>query len=515
VNALVLPLLIPFGTALALALLRGHHAAERAVALASTAGLTVFAAWLLATVDAEGPAAMYFGGWAAPFGVVFVAARRSALFLLVSQLVATVVLTYSLFTLDRHRQDHFFHPLFQFVLLGVNWSFLSGDLFNLFVAFEVMLIGAYGAMSVGGGKAQVRETMKYLAMNSIGSTCFLVGIGIVYAITGTLNMADLAVRSAELEGTAAAVLTAGSMFLLAVFAMKAAAFPLMFWLPDSYPVIPPGVIGYFGGLLTKVGIYSLLRMFVLVLRQPGHEFALDVLLFLSGFTMFFGVLGAMCQWEIRRLLSWHIVSQVGYMIMGIGMATTGRVAELALAGTILHVVHNMIVKSSLFLVGGIAERVAGSQSLKKLGGLLDLSPVLAGLFLVAALSLAGLPPFSGFVSKVALLQAALVGEHWVVATVSVVTSFFTLYSMSKIWTYGFWGSAPDRLQDAPAAGQGGLLAPVAILAVLSIGIGLAAGPALRLATDAARDLRDPTAYVAAVLPGLAAPRLAALPGGQP
>ncbi|HYB97645.1 MAG TPA: proton-conducting transporter membrane subunit [Candidatus Limnocylindrales bacterium] len=497
-NELILPLLVPFVTALVLALLRGHHALERVLAILSTGGLALFAAWLLVTVDRSGPAAMFVGGWPAPYGIVFVADRLSALFLFVSLAVATAVLVYSLFSLDELRQNHFFHPFFQFTLLGVNWAFLTGDLFNLFVAYEVMLIGSYGAMSVGGTRDQVRETMKYLAINSIGSACFVIGIGLVYATTSALNMADIAVRSQELAGPQAAVLTAGSMFLLIVFLMKAAAFPVTFWLPDSYPVVPPGVIGYFGGLLTKVGVYSLLRVFVLVLRQPGHELALEILLFLSGLTMFLGVVGAMCQWEMRRLLSWHIISQVGYMIMGIGMAVTGRVAELALAGTILHVVHNMLVKSSLFLVGGILERIAGSQRLLKLGGLLDAAPWAAATFLLAALSLAGIPPFSGFLSKVVLLQAGVAGNHWVVVSVSVLTSFLTLYSMAKIWTWAFWRGDPGELPRSRAPWP--MLPPVLALVLLSVAIGVGATPALRFAGGAARDLLDSTAYVNAVFP---------------
>jgi len=386
----------------------------------------------------------------------------------------------------------------------VNWSFLTGDLFNLFVAYEVMLIGSYGAMSVGATKPQLRETMKYLAINSIGSTLFVVGCGLVYATVGTLNMADLAQRTAALEGDAAALVTAVSMFLLTVFALKAAAFPLFMWLPDSYPVIPTGLIGYFGGLLTKVGVYSLLRMF-LMFRQPGSELASDVLLFLSGFTMFLGVVGAMCQWEIRRLLSWHIISQVGYMIMGIGLARNATIATAAIAGTILHVVHNMIVKSCLFLIGGIGERITGTQQLKKMGGVIDLAPGVAGLFLVAAFSLAGIPPLSGFVSKLVLVRAGLAGGNWVVVAISIVTSFLTLYSMAKIWTYGFWRDPPCEAARAPYRA---LVGPAAVLVLVSVAYGLAAGPVVRFAEDAAAELTDPKGYIVAVLgsgPGGGAP----------
>ena len=262
--------------------------------------------------------------------------------------------------------------------------------------------------------------------------------------------------------------------------------------------MPVGLNGYFAGLLTKVGVYSLLRCFVMVFRQAGHELALEVILVLSGFTMLLGVLGALCQWEVRRILSWHIISQVGYMVMGIGLAGNPQVATIAIAGTIFYVVHHIIVKSSLFLVGGIAERVSGSQQLKTMGGILALAPGVAALFLVAGMSLAGMPPFSGFLSKLVLLRAGLAGGHWVIVGVSLVTSFLTLYSMAKIWTYAFWGR-PSR--DEPAAGYRPLLAPTAVLVMLTIAIGVSAEPVLRLAVDAGRELTDPRAYVVAVLGG--------------
>ena len=496
-RALILPVLVPFLTAVLLALLNGRPRLERAVNLVSCVGLTVFVFWLLVWVDSTEIRVMVVGGWLAPWGIAFVADRLSCIMLCLSMSVGTIVLVYTFFTVEPLQERYFFHPLFQVLLLGVNWSFVTGDLFNLFVAYEVMLIGSYGLMMVGATRQQVRQTMKYVAINSVGSTLFVVGCGLVYATLGTLNMADMAVRSAELEGAQAGLVTAVSMLLLVVFALKAAAFPFFFWLPDSYPIVPPGVNGYFAGLLTKVGVYSLLRVFVLCFRQPGAELALEVILVLSAFTMLLGVLGAMCQWEIRKILSWHIISQVGYMVMGIGLASSGAgVAEMAVAGTIFYVVHHIIVKSSLFLIGGIAGRVAGSQELQKMGGVLDVAPGVAALFLVAAFSLAGMPPFSGFLAKLVLVRAGLAGGHELMVLVSLVTSLLTLFSMSKIWMYAFW-RAPEQAEAR--ASYRGMIAPTALLVGFTIFLGIAAQPFMRLSTDAARDLLDPRAYAAAVL----------------
>ncbi len=497
-NSLIVPLLVPFVAALVLALLNGWSRLERAIAVLATVGLTAWAFWLLWLVDTHGIQATVIGGWRAPWGVAFVADRLSAIMLCLSMTVGSVVTVYTLWTVTEQQQRYFFYPLMQLTLLGVNWSFMTGDVFNLFVAYEVMLMASYGMMMVGASKAQVRQTFMYIGINAIGSTLFVVACGVIYATTGTLNMADLAVRTEALVGARAAMVTAGSMLLLVVFLLKSATFPLIYWLPDSYPVVPAGVNGYFAGLLTKVGVYSLLRVFVMLFRQEGADFALDVILLLSGFTMLLGVLGAMCQWEIRRILSWHIISQVGYMVMGIGLAGSAdpRVVDLAIAGTIFYVVHHIVVKSCLFLVGGIAERVSGSQSLEKMGGVLTIAPGVAGLFLVAALSLAGMPPFSGFLSKLVLLRAGLTGGNVVVVAVSIATSFLTLYSMTKIWTHAFWGE-PRR--ERAVARYRPLMAPTAVLVVFTIVMGVWGQPFLALAARAAGSLSDPREYIAAVM----------------
>jgi multicomponent Na+:H+ antiporter subunit D len=437
------------------------------------------------------------GGYLAPYGIAFVADRLACIMLCLSMTVATVVLAYTCFTVTAAQQRHFFFPFFHLLLLGVNWSFVTGDLFNLFVAYEVMLIGSYGAMMVGGTRQQVRQTMMYVALNLVGGALFVVGIALIYALVGTLNMADLAARTATLGGARAATVTAASMVLLLVFALKAATFPVFFWLPDSYPIVPAGVNGYFAGLLTKVGVYSLLRVFVMVFRQDGHALATDVLLVLSGFTMLLGVLGALCQWEMRRILSWHIISQVGYMVMGIGLAADPAIALLAVAATIFYVVHHIIVKASLFLVAGIAEQVTGTSKLQAMGGVLSAAPAVAGLFLVAALSLAGMPPFSGFLAKFVVLRAGLAGGQFAIVAVAVATSFLTLLSMMKIWTYAFWG--PARRAGAAPGGWYGPAAATAVLVVATVLLGLGAQPVLRLANDAAAEIVTPTAYIRAVL----------------
>lgn len=495
-RSLILVLLIPFATAVVLALLHGRPRAERVVNVASCLGLTGYVVWLLAYVDAHGIQAISLAGYAAPFGIALVADRLACIMLCLSMGVGTLALLSSLPTLRADQERSFFHPLFQILLLGVNWAFVTGDLFNLFVAYEVMLVGSYGVMMVGATRAQVRQTMMYIAINLLGGALFVLGFALVYALVGTLNFADIAQRTAELTGPRAAAVTVVSIVLLIVFALKSAAFPVFFWLPDAYPVIPAGVNGYFAGLLTKVGIYSLLRVFVTVFQQEGQELPLQILLVLSGFTMLLGVLGALAQWDIRRVLSWHIISQVGYMVMGIGLAASAGLAPLAVAATIFYVTHHIIVKSSLFMLAGAAERVTGAQALKAMGGVVAVAPGAAALFLIAAFSLAGMPPFSGFLSKVLLMRVGLFGAHWWIVAIAVATSFFTLLSMLKIWSYAYWGKPP---QGAPRASWRPVAAPAAVLVLATVVLGLWAQPLLRLADDAARDVVYPAAYIEAVL----------------
>jgi multicomponent Na+:H+ antiporter subunit D len=496
VNALAAVLIVPFVAAMVLALLNERPRLARAVNVGTCVGLTAYVFWLLGVVDQHGVQVSRIAGYQPPYGIPLVADRLACIMLCLSMLVATVALLGSLPTVTARQERSFFHALFQVLILGVNWAFVTGDLFNLFVAYEVMLVGSYGCMMVGAERAQVRETLMYVALNLVGGALFVVGLGLVYALTGTLNMADLAERTAALTGTRAALLTAASMVLLLVFALKAAAFPLFFWLPDSYPIVPMGLSGYFAGLLTKVGVYSLLRVFVMVFRQPGHEVATELLAVLAGCTMVLGVLGALCQWDIRRVLSWHIISQVGYMVMGIGLVSDARFAVAAVAATIFYVVHHIIVKSSLFLLAAAAEVVAGSRKLRGMGGVVVLAPALGVLFLVAALSLAGLPPFSGFLSKLVLVRVGLLEARWGLVACAIVTSFLTLLSMLKIWTYAFWG-APRA--HAARGRWHEIAAPAAVLVAATVLLGVWPGPALRLAQDAATDVVAPAAYVDAVL----------------
>ena len=313
---------------------------------------------------------------------------------------------YSLGSIDEAREAHGYHPLFHVLLMGVSMAFLTGDLFNLYVAFEVMLMASFVLLSLGGERAQLEGAVKYVTLNLLSSAVFLAAVGVLYGVAGTLNLADLAL--AVQRGTAPGLVTTLACLFLVAFGIKAAVFPLFFWLPASYHTPPVAVSALFAGLLTKVGVYALVRAFTLVFTGDT-ALTHGLILAVAVLTMVTGVLGAAAQFEFRRVLSFHIVSQIGYMVLGLGLFT-----PLALAGTVFYLIHHIVVKTNLFLVAGIVKRLGGTLDLGSLGGLYRRRPALALLFLVPAFSLAGIPPLSGFWGKLVLVKAGLDSGHYAV-----------------------------------------------------------------------------------------------------
>jgi multicomponent Na+:H+ antiporter subunit D len=497
VNALVVaPLLIPLGTAAAALLLWRSRAAQRTLGVLGAAALFGAALLLLDAVRDGAVAVTQAGGWPAPFGITLVADLLSAIMIVLAALTGLAVAVYSLFSIDPGREWFGYWPLLHVLLMGVCGAFLSGDIFNLYVWFEVMLIASFVLLALGGEKPQLEGAIKYVTLNFLSSAIFLAAVGLVYGTTGTLNMADLA---GVFGGGARPALTASlAMLFLAAFGIKAAIFPFFFWLPASYHTPPVPVSAIFAGLLTKVGVYALLRVFTLLFAPGGGTH--DLILALSGLTMVTGVLGAAAQTEFRRILSFHIVSQIGYMIMGLGLCT-----RAAIAGSVFYIVHHIIVKTNLFLVAGVVHRLRGTHELKRLGDLYRDHPVTAALFLIPALSLAGVPPLSGFFAKLALVRAGLAIDRYAIVATALVVSLLTLFSMTKIWAEAFWKEAPDRAAAGAAPGAGrrpgvaGMLLPITVLAAVTVGIGVLAEPLFLLSDRAAGQLLDPSAYVGAVL----------------
>jgi multicomponent Na+:H+ antiporter subunit D len=528
VNALVpLPVFLPLLAAGFSILLARLPWVQRALSVVVLVSVVVASAALLVLTDRDGTVAVQLGGWPAPFGISLVADRLSTLLLLVSSAVALAVLVYAIGqgVADAREESPaqlpvaIFHPVYLVLVAGVSMAFLTGDLFNLFVAFEVMLSASYVLITLGGQKAQVRAGMTYVTVSLLASVLFVTVVGLLYAATGTVNLADLAVR---LEDTPPGLRLALGLFLLVVFGVKAAIFPLFFWLPDSYPTAPSPVTAVFAGLLTKVGVYAILRTQTLLFPEELGGATAMVLLVIAALTMVVGILGAIAQDDIKRILSFTIVSHIGYMIFGLGLYSVA-----GLTGAILYVVHHIVVQTTLFLVGGLVERRTGTGALHSLSGLLHLMPVTAVLFLLPALNLAGIPPFSGFLAKLALIQAATAdggAAAYALIAASIVTSLLTLYAMARIWGGAFWGEPRDIPlgTEADGTGPGGtepdgtqpddglrvgtlhvprLMTGVTAVAV-ALGVGglvLVAGPLYGVASRAADDLVERSPYTSAVL----------------
>jgi multicomponent Na+:H+ antiporter subunit D len=490
---LVLPILIPLtGAAVSLIVWRSRQL-HRAVAVVSATALLIASILLLQNVIRDGIQVTALGSWSAPYGIVFVADIFSAIMVCVTAVIGLAVTIYSLTAIDRRREAFGYYPLTSLLLMGVCGAFLTGDIFNLYVWFEVMLISSFVLLALGGERPQFESAMKYVTLNLISSAIFLAAVGLLYGVTGTLNMADLARRLPLVPEQE--LVTAIAMLFLVAFGIKAAVFPLFFWLPESYHTPPAAVSAIFAGLLTKVGVYALIRVFTLLFVQ---DVALThgIILGIAALTMLTGVLGAVAQNEFRRILSFHIISQIGYMIAGLGIFT-----KLALAASIFYIVHHIIVKTNLFLVSGVAHQLVGTYELKKSGGLYAKYPLLALLFMIPAMSLAGIPPLSGFFAKLGLIEAGLIRREYAVVAVAVVTGLLTLYSMTKIWGEAFWKDAPTAAVASPLAEQNSrrMLVPIAALAIVTVVIGLGAGWLFDLSMTAAAQLLDTAGYIKAVL----------------
>jgi multicomponent Na+:H+ antiporter subunit D len=493
---LVLPILIPFATAILDILAWDRVKIQRQITLLGMTAFMLAGFLLLYKIERDGIRAVQIGDWPAPFGITIVADLFSAIMVAITGLIGFSVSLYSLSSIDDQREQFGYYPLISTLLMGVSGAFLTGDLFNMYVWFEVLLISSFVLLALGGEREQLSGAIQYVVLNLVSSSIFLAAVGMLYSVTGTLNMADLARQLEHVEQPG--IVPALAVMFLVTFGIKAAMFPLFFWLPVSYHTPPITVSAIFAGLLTKVGVYAMIRVFTLLFVQ-NISFTHTIILTAAGLTMITGVLGAAAEYDFRRVLSFHIISQIGYMLMGLGLFT-----PLALAGSIFYLIHHIIVKTNLFLISGIAHRLRGSFELKLLGGLYRDHPLLGGLFLIPALSLAGIPPLSGFWAKLILIRSGLEVKEYLIVGVALAVSAMTLYSMIKIWIEAFLKdqpNPPDEDAPTPKLWQASLIflvIPVLILAAATVAIGVLAQPVFELSQEAANQLMNPTAYIETV-----------------
>src|SRR5688500_18280731 len=488
---LVLPILLPLVTAIALQLLPHRPKLQRSVAFGGALAILAAAIAILLRVEGQGIQVVQIASWPAPFGITLVADLFSALLVVMVGILGTVITAYSFSGVDPRREAFGYHALIHVLLMGVSGAFLTGDIFNLYVWFEVMLIASFVLMSLHRTRAQLHAAFTYVGLNLLASAFLLTAIGLLYGQAGTLNLADLA--RAWPERRTPALDASIAMLFLTAFGITAGPFPLFFWLPASYHTPPAAVGALLAGLLTKVGVYAMIRVFTLLFPNPAGG-VYTLVLVLSVTTMVVGLLGALAQSDFRRVLSFNLVGHIGFTTVGLALWTPA-----ALGGSILYVLHHMLVITSLFLVSGLFLRQRRTTNLAALGGLYRTQPVVAGLAMIPLFSLAGVPPLSGVIAKLAVIRGALAGDHYWVAAIALGVSLLTVLSMARLWEGAFWKPAPA---DAPAAPLGAaMLMPIAVLACLTLGLTVAAGPVFDLSVQAAEQLLDPTGYVTAVLGG--------------
>ena len=477
------PVGVPLAAAALTILLGRTPTLQRAVMEGGVVVMAIASVALLVGAAGGEVRVMNFGGWSAPFGISFVGDRLAAALVTVTSMIAVAVMIHARADVGERRRRAGFDPLFLAMLAAVNGAFLTGDLFNLYVWFELMLVTALGLLTLDRRHAQMDASIRYAAMSMLGATFILLGIGFIYGEVGSLNMADLAGRLASHPPSI--TLTTAGYLLLAGFALKTGLFPLFFWLPTSYHTAPVAVLAALAGLLTKVGFYGMLRVFVLVFGVGGSAVIPGIPSLLgavAAVTMLVSVVAAIAQVDLRRLLGYHILAQVAFPVMGLALASFAGVTA-----AIFYMLHTMLVQTGLFLAAGAVARASGSHDMRQAGGLMEAQPLFAGLFAVLAFSMIGLPPFSGFWAKLLVIAEAFRQAEIGLGVVALAVSFLTLYSLSIVWSQAFW-KAPPRPRPVPRRIPPAMVVSVGFLAACTLGIGLAVEPVTAYVRAAAGQL---------------------------
>ncbi|UFT97851.1 Na+/H+ antiporter subunit D [Radiobacillus kanasensis] len=491
-NLAILPILIPMLSGILLAFFNKNINLSRLLAKALTIGNLLYVSYLFIRVSQDGPIILETGDWAAPYGIVIVADLLSALLVLTTNIIALAAVWYAPYSLSKKQESHYFYTFFFLLITGVSGAFLTGDLFNLFVFFEVLLMASYALIVLGGEKVQLRESIKYVLINLFSSILFVTTVAFLYSVVGTVNMAHIAERVAEVDQRG--ILTTISILLFFVFGTKAALFPLFYWLPRPYSAPNPVVSALFGALLTKVGIYSILRVFTLMFPQQSTN-THELFLWIAGFTLVFGVIGALSTTNIKLIIAYNVIPAVGFMIMGIGINT-----ETSVSGTVYYLVHDMIIKGALFLLVGAIVLLAGTANMKKISGFIHHYPLLGWLLFLSAFVLAGVPPFSGFIGKLLLLQGSFGADQIALSIIGLGCSLLILLSIIRIFIQVFWGEKDESyVPNKKLARQ--LTIPVSFLLFFSVALGIGAEFFYPTVEKISSYLMDPEQYINSVLRG--------------
>ena len=453
---------------------------------------------LFTTVWKGGIISLQMGNWEAPFGITFVADTFAATLVLITHIVALAVSIFSSINVISSRVKFGYFPILHLMIMGICGAFLTGDIFNLYVFFEVIIISSFVLLTIGGRKMQIEGAVKYFTLNMLSSIIFLTAIALLYGITGTLNMAKLAIMLPEAQNQHLIEII-GLIFLVA-FGVKSGVFPLYFWLPASYHTPPSAVSALFGGLLTKVGVYAMIRVFTLIF--PEYEMINQIILVIAVLTIFTGAIGSLVQNNIVKVFSYLIICHIGFMVAGLGMHT-----EIAITGAIFYMIHDIIVKSNLFMIGGVTYRIFGSNKISNIGGLMKNYPKIALLMAIPLFSLVGIPPLSGFWPKISLFQASFISENYWVLGSLILGSFLTLVIIAKLWLKIVSSKEPERevrvnhvyFEQFMKMEKLTMIVPIALLGIVSLFIGLNAESIYVLSERISHELMNSSGYIESVL----------------
>ena len=488
-NIIVLPLIIPIMIGVLLVFFNSQVKLQRVITLLTLFLITGFSIYILNAIQKEGILRLDFGGWEPPFGILFVADSFSMLLVLTASIVTTLCVMYAFSSIGERHEKMYFYPFVLFLLAGVNGSFLTGDMFNLFVCFEVTLLASYVLITLGGTKRQLRESIKYVVINVVASWFFLLALAYLYGSLGTLNMAHLSERVAE-AGQDPLLTTIGILFLV-VFSVKAGLL-LFFWLPGSYSAPPMAIAALFGALLTKVGIYALFRTFTIIFYHD--PFITHTLLgIMEGITLIVGCMGAIAYKDMRLIASYNVVIAVGFMLVGLAIGTT-----VAIEGSIYYIVHDMIAKAMLFLLVGTMISLTGKTRINEISGLIKNYPLLGWMFFIVTCSLAGIPPLSGFVGKILVGQGAIESGAYILLALAFLSSIVVLYSLLRIFLNSIFGETIISLEDETPL-KFGMIFPIFLLGIGTLALGLGAEVVSVYVSDAANTLTNPSIYIDAIL----------------
>ncbi|RSK49779.1 Na+/H+ antiporter subunit D [Bacillus canaveralius] len=489
-NLIILPILIPLISGVFLIFFSKNIRIQRWVSALSSLVTMILAVMLVHQVKSEGIQTMNVSNWEAPFGITLVSDMLSALLVLTTSIIGLTCIIYSFRSIGEDRERFYYYPVVFFLIVGVNGAFTTGDIFNLFVFFEVMLMSSYVLIVHGGTKIQLRESIKYILVNVISSALFVITVGFLYSVVGTLNMAHISQRINEVDESG--ILTVISILFLIVFGLKGAIFPLYFWLPGSYYAPPAAITALFGALLTKVGVYSIMRTHTLFFSHDTG-YTQQILSVLAVMTIIFGVIGAIAYWDFNKIIIYNIIVAVGIILFGLSTMT-----PTALAGSIFYLIHDMIIKAALFFLAGIVITITGTSNLRGFSGLIKPYPGVGWTFFLAALALAGIPPLSGFAGKLLIVQGGFEGGQFWGAGIVLMSSLLVLFSVMKIFIHGFWGSADTFKGDDKVPVRALMIAPI-VLVALSVLYGIGTEFVMPYIIEAAETLSDPSIYIEAVL----------------